>query len=895
MKTLYLVDGSSYIYRAFYALGRFSNSKGLPTQAVYGFATMIAKVVREKEPDYLCVAFDAPGPTFRHQRFAGYKATRQSMPEDLIVQIPYIKRLVALHGIPQLEIEGYEADDLIATLTLRGVEHGLEVIIVAGDKDLHQLVRDPGVTQWDPQRDRVFTEASVEEKLGVRPSQVRDYLALVGDSSDNVPGVKGVGEKTARQLIQQWGSLDVIYDQLQKISSASVRKKLQEGREKALLSRELVTLEYHAPVNMDIETLKPAGADVAPLRELYEELEFKSLLEGLPRTSGPDDAARSGKEPEDNQSGCPGAFRLISHDDFLNSIGETAGHEPFPIQTTVIPGQQPMRARLEGIAISARPGEAAFWPLEGAAGKASTDGPRLDDALCRFLSNPAIPKAGEDLKAAWIHLKRYGCSLEGAVFDTGIAGYLLDPGAQSYEMDRLAAEYLKTDSNAEIQKGGRGGDVPASKEESCRVVSLMGRLIPPLRSSLESAGLLELFERIEMPLVPVLAEMEHQGILLDAGKIESLAQHFQREMDRRTARIYDLAKEEFNIQSPRQLASILFDKLGLRVVKKTKTGPSTDMSVLEELALEHPLPEQILAYRSLAKLKGTYADTLPGLINPETGRIHTSFNQTVTATGRLSSSDPNLQNIPVRSEEGIKIRAAFVAPPGCVLLSADYSQVELRILAHCSQDQHLIEAFETDSDVHRHTAAEMLNIPPLEVTPEMRRQAKMINFGIIYGMSAFGLAQRLHITPKMAKTAIDRYFDRYRGVRTYIDETVNKARSLGYCETLLGRRRPIPELQSRNRNIQQLGERLAVNTPIQGSAADLIKKAMIDIRRALRQEQLRTAMILQVHDELVFEVHEDELEAARDLIREKMESVWPLSVPLKVDMGWAADWAGAHP
>ncbi len=895
MKTLYLVDGSSYIYRAFYALGRFSNSKGLPTQAVYGFATMIAKVVREKEPDYLCVAFDAPGPTFRHERFEAYKATRQSMPEDLIVQIPYIKRLVTLHGIPQLEMEGYEADDLIATLTLRAIDRGLGVIIVSGDKDLHQLVRDPDVTQWDPQRDRLFTEASVEEKLGVKPSQVRDYLALLGDTSDNIPGVKGVGEKTARQLIQQWGSLDAVYDHLEDLSPPSVRKKLLEGRKSAFLSRELVTLDDRAPLEIDMESLLPSGAQVAPLRELYEELEFRSLLQALPETAPSAEGADVGKEREDTDSASQEAFRVLSSDEFAECIAGASVREPFPIRMQVLNGQ-PMRALLRGIAVSPRPGEAAFWTLGGEdRGPSARDVARLDDALCRFLANPEIPKAGEDLKAAWIHTQRCGCSLRGIAFDTGIAGYLLDPGTQSYGVDRLAAEYLKMDVSVGMHEGAGGDETRGAREECCRLVNLMRRLIPCLSESLEKAGLRQLFESIEMPLVPVLAEMEYHGILLDAEKIESLARHFQQEMDRKTARIYDLAKEEFNIQSPKQLASILFDKLGLRVVKKTKTGPSTDMSVLEELALEHPLPEEILAYRTLAKLKGTYADTLPGLINPETGRIHTSFNQTVAATGRLSSSDPNLQNIPVRSEEGVKIRAAFVAPPGSLLLSADYSQIELRILAHCSKDRHLMEAFETGTDVHRHTAAEMLNIPPMEVTPEMRRQAKMINFGIIYGMSAFGLAQRLRITPKMARTAIDRYFERYRGVRAYIDETVQKARSLGYCETLLGRRRFIRELQSRNRNIQQQGERLAVNTPIQGTAADLIKKAMIDIHRALKQERLRTAMILQVHDELVFELPEDELETARQLIREKMESVWPLSVPLKVEMGWAADWAGAHP
>ncbi|MCU0572963.1 MAG: DNA polymerase I [Syntrophobacteraceae bacterium] len=895
MKTLYLVDGSSYIYRAFYALGRFSSSRGLPTQAVYGFATMMAKVIREKKPDYLCVAFDAPGPTFRHERFESYKATRQSMPEDLAVQIPYIKRLVSLNGIPQLEMEGYEADDLIATLTRRSHGHGLEVIIVSGDKDLHQLIRDPWVSQWDPQRDRIFTESSVEEKLGVKPFQVRDYLALLGDSSDNIPGVKGVGEKTARQLIREWGSLEAVYDHLEDIPTPSLRKKLREGRESAFLSRELVTLDHDAPVTVDVAELEPAAADLAHLRELYEELEFKSLLEALPEESEAGRIARGRPEAEAPEAMRSQAFRLVPCQKLLDAASGTAGPDPCSVRTTAVDGS-PMRAELQGVAVATTTGEVAYWrTADGIRSTSEAIGPQLDSALLGFLSNPRIPKAGEDLKAAWIHLRRQGWSLEGIAFDTRVAGYLLDPGAQSYGVDRLAGEHLRTTSTGPAPAGAEGAPGPASPEEACRLATLAGQLVSPLRKSLQEAHLLELFESVEMPLVSILAEMEHHGVLLDGARIEQLARHFQEEMDRKKAVIYDLAKEEFNIQSPRQLAAILFDKLGLRVVKKTKSGPSTDMSVLEELALEHPLPEQILVYRSLAKLKGTYADTLPGLIHPETGRIHTSFNQTATATGRLSSSDPNLQNIPVRSDEGVKIRAAFVAPPGCRLLSADYSQIELRILAHYSRDPHLTEAFEADADVHRHTAAEMLNITPLEVTPEMRRQAKMINFGIIYGMSAFGLAQRLRITPRMARTAIERYFERYSGVRNYIDETVARARSLGYCQTLLGRRRFIPELKSRNRNVQQQGERLAVNTPIQGTAADLIKKAMIDVSRALKDEKLRTAMILQVHDELVFEVPDDELERIKELVRERMEAVWPLSVPLRVDVGWGRNWAEAHP
>lgn len=893
METLYLIDGSSYIYRAFYALGRFSNSKGLPTQAVYGFATMLAKVMREQKPDYVCVAFDAPGPTFRHEQFPDYKATRQSMPEDLIVQVPYIKQLVKLHGIPHLEIQGYEADDLIATLTLQAVQAGLEVVIVSGDKDLFQLIHDPAVRQWDPQRDRLFTEAAVEEKTGVQPSQVRDYLALLGDSSDNVPGVRGVGEKTARQLIRQWGSLESIFSHLDEIASAAVRRKLEEGRESAFLSRELVTLEKQAPVQIQMEALRPRTMDVAALKELYGELEFRSLLETLPDTpdSAPSTATTS---PDDAQqivrvhSGVEGGT--------VEMLQSLHGPRPVPVQTFAKPGP-PMRSPLLGLAFSALNGEVGYVDLADPSAS-SSDGEesvRLRDALSEFLADPAIPKAGEDLKSAWILLRRHGYRLDGLGFDTMVAGYLLDAGGQSRSLEHLAAEYAPSASKIRFELPSDQPGLKLPPEAPCRTVALVERIVPVLRSKLFDAGLAKLFDTVEMPLVSILAEMEHHGILLDGGKLQLLAQDFQEELDKKKAVIYDLAKEEFNIQSPKQLAGILFDKLGLRVIKKTKSGPSTDMSVLEELALEHPLPEQILAYRSLAKLKSTYVDTLPDLIHPETGRIHTSFNQTVTATGRLSSSDPNLQNIPVRSREGLKIRAAFTAAPGCLLLSADYSQIELRILAHYSQDEHLMEAFRTGLVVHRHTAAEMLNIPPLEVTPEMRRQAKMINFGIIYGMSPFGLAQRLRIPSKLAKSAIDRYFDRYRGVRAFIDETIRKTRAAGACETLLGRRRLIPEIQSRNRTIQQQGERLAVNTPIQGTAADLIKKAMIDIAAALKRERMNTAMILQVHDELVFEAPEKELEAVRELIRDRMENVWPLAVPLKVDMGWGHDWAEAHP
>lgn len=899
-KTFYLIDGSSYIYRAFYALSRLTSPTGMPTQAVYGFAQMLVKVLREQHPDYVCVVFDAPGPSFRHEMYDQYKANRQKMPEDLVVQVPYIKNLVSYQGIPQLERQGYEADDLIAALTHWGREQGLEVVIVSGDKDLLQLVEDPHVRQWDPQRDLVLQEQQVFERFGVTPRQMKDLLALMGDSSDNVPGVKGVGEKTAKQLLQEWGSLDAIFAHLDEVKSPAVRKKLEQNRDLAYLSQELVAFKEDMDMGQALQDFSVGSPAKEELLGLYQELGFKSLLQSLREEWGVDPpvAAAQLRSPRRRD-------HIIATEQEFSELLDALGKQErisVDLETT---SPDPMRAELVGIALSWEDHVGCYLPVAhtGKNSQQQLDAQRVLSALQPILSRQRPGKVGQNIKYEWVVFKRHGIELQGIVFDTMVANYLLDPGKYSHSLDNIAREHLGETMISYTDVTGKGKaqigfaevDVAQAAEYACEDAEVTWRLAPILRRKLVEQNLQELYETLELPLIEVLAKMEYHGILVDAGQLRVLSKELDAAMERKAAVIYELAKEEFNIQSPKQLAGILFEKLGLRVVKRTKSGPSTDMSVLEELAAEHPIAEQVLAYRSLAKLKGTYADALPKLIHPQTGRIHTSYNQTVAATGRLSSSEPNLQNIPIRTAEGRRIREAFVAAPGHVLLSADYSQVELRILAHYSQDQRLVEAFREGADVHRRTAAEMFGIPPHEVTPEMRRQAKTINFGIIYGMGAFGLARRLGVNNKTAKEAIERYFEHYQGVRQFIDQVIRAARKSGYCETLLGRRRAIPELHSRNRTVRQQGERLAVNTPIQGTAADLIKKAMLEIHRALQKSAARTLMLLQVHDELVFEVPEAELDAVRGLIKDHMEKVLSLSVPLEVDMGWGRNWTEAHP
>lgn len=898
-KALYLIDASSYMYRAFYALGRLTGPDGKPTQAIYGFAQMLLKVLREKKPELICVVFDAPGPNFRHELYASYKATRQKMPEDLAEQVPLIKKLVALHGLPQAELEGFEADDIIATLAGRASKEDIPVVIVSADKDLHQLVADGRILQWDPQKDEIFTEKEVAARLGVKPSQVADLLALMGDSSDNVPGVPGVGEKTARNLLARFPTLEAVYEHLDDVTSAAVRKKLENHRDLAFLSRDLVTIRDDVPLNLAPSDCRPGEPRYRDLLRFYEGLGFRSLVKSLR-----EDLESMGREVplrKDASERTVAVVRDLS--ELERVVREIQGRELFSLDLETT-SQDAMRAEIVGIALSWEDHRAVYIPVghRGEGSEGQLDASLVLKTLAPLLTQDRPGKAGQNIKYEWVVLQRAGVDLRGIAFDTMVASYLLDPGHPSHKLERIAAEYLGESIPSYADVAGKGksqvnfSQVPVEKAAAyaCSDAETTWRLVSVLKAKLEEEKLKELFVSLEMPLVRVLGAMELRGIRVDARGLEDLSRDLETKLEAEARVIYDMAGREFNIQSPKQLAEVLFDKLCLRVVKRTKTGPSTDVEVLEELAAEHPIAEHVLTYRTLAKLKGTYVDALPKLIHPETGRIHTSYNQAVTATGRLSSSDPNLQNIPVRGEEGRRIREAFVAEPGHVLMAADYSQIELRLLAHYSGDEHLVAAFRDGADIHRRTAAEIFGVPYHEVTSEMRRHAKTINFGIIYGMSPYGLARQLRIGTTAAKAAIDRYFERYSGVKAFIERTIEHTRKLGYAETLLGRRRKIPELQSRNRTVRQQGERLAVNTPLQGTAADLIKKAMIDIDRVLAEEGLKTAMLLQVHDELVFEVPEEEIETVRKLVQEKMEKVITLKVPLTVDLGWGPDWSRAH-
>jgi DNA polymerase I len=899
-KTLFLIDGSSYCYRAFFALSRLTNARGMPTQAVYGFAQMLLKVLKDKKPDYICVVFDSAGPTFRHQRYPEYKATRQKMPEDLAVQLPYIMNLVSFFGLSQLAADGFEADDLIATLVHRYQAQGLEIVVASADKDLHQLIEDPEVKQWDPQKDRIITSREVEERFGIRPRQMADLLALMGDSSDHVPGIPGVGEKTATKLMQQWGALDDVLEHVDEILPPSLRDKISRNRELALLSRELVSLCRDVPVPTELADFIPGSPQTGELTKLYQELNFKNLLASLQEQmdSGEARSIDTGKKAARTD-------RIITTADSLAEvITDLQRQDRFSVDLETT-STDPMQAQIVGIALSWRDHQACYIPVGHQGHGSERQLPRTTvlQALMPLLSGESPGKVGQNIKYEWVVFQQHGIELRGVHFDTMVASYLLDPGKHSHSLENIAMEHLGETMITYSDVTGKGKsqisfadvDVAVAAEYACEDAEVTWRLVPILHRKLEQQGLLELYSTLELPLVTVLARMEHHGILVDGDKLGLIAGELEKTLDLKSAEIFRLAGETFNIQSPKQLAGILFDKLGLPVIKQTKTGPSTDIGVLEALAAEHPIIEQLLAYRSLSKLLGTYVEALPRLVHAQTSRIHTSFNQTVAATGRLSSSDPNLQNIPIRSQEGKQIRAAFVAASGHMLLAADYSQIELRILAHLSEDEHLLAAFREDEDIHRRTAAEMLGVPPHEVTPEMRRQAKAINFGIIYGMGPFGLARALGISNTAAKAAIERYFAHYNGVRRFIDQVIEEVKELGYCQTLAGRRRPIPELQSRNRTIRQQGERLAINTRIQGTAADIIKKAMIDIDRRIDRDGLRSAMLLQVHDELVFEAPVEELDAMRSMVRQAMEGVWTLRVPLRVDMGWGANWLEAHP
>jgi len=888
-KTLDLIDGSAYIHRAYHAIRSLKNSKGLPTNAVFGFTRMLLKLMEDRAPEYVAICFDAKGPTFRHEVYAAYKANRPSMPEDLAVQLPYIREVTAGFRLPVFEMPGYEADDLIGTLALAAQQHGFRVVMVTGDKDFMQLVTE-GAVIWDPMKDETFDIEGIRRSKGLRPEQIVEMMALAGDASDNIPGVPGIGLKSAVELIQTYGNLERLYEQVENVAKKRQRENLIQYREQAFLSRRLARIDTQSPVAFEPDGFKRREPDAARLAALFKELEFRQLQQDVCVAGD-----HSGK-----------AYRLIlawtDVDDLLERL-RAAG--VFALDTETTAGNA-LNAQLVGISFAVRADEAFYIPL----GHTSSEAPRqleLAETLQRLrpiLEDGAVHKVGQDIKTDWEVLKRYGIELAGVEFDTMLASYLLNPSKKAHGLDQIALDFLDYRKIDRKEFLGRYKDVGGFEEVplesagpyACEEADIAFAAYKLLKPRLADLGLLPLMEQVEMPLIPVLVSMELKGIYVDRERLGLLSKSFEQQLEQIEESVYAIAGEKFNINSSQQLGFILFEKLNLPVQKKTKkkTGYSTDVDVLTTLAVQHELPALILRHRTLAKLKSTYVDALLDLVNPATGRIHTSFNQTITSTGRLSSSDPNLQNIPVRTEEGREIRSAFIPRTGWHLLSADYSQIELRILAHCSEDPILLRAFEEDEDIHTRTASEVFQIFPSFVTEELRRQAKTINFGIIYGMSPFGLSRQLNISQAMANTYINNYFMRYKGVKAFLDKTVETARRTGRISTLLNRIRLLPDINSKNRSVRQFAERTAINTPIQGTAADFLKMAMIAVDVAFRKKTLQTAMLLSVHDELVFEVPPAELETVQQLVIEIMERIWELKVPLKVNIAVGDNWAQVH-
>ncbi len=877
--TLYLLDISSYIYRAYHAIRGLSTSQGLPTNAAFGVTSMLLKVLRERQPQYLALAFDSKAPTFRHREYPEYKAHRPPMPQELAAQLPYIQKIIQGLNLPRLEMEGFEADDLIATLVREAREQGFQVEIVSGDKDLLPLVQE-GVVMWDPMKNLRFDPEAIKEKYGVSPPELVEVKALAGDPSDNIPGVPGIGEKTALKLVQQYHTLDNLFEHIEDIKEKGVRAKLTANADMARLSRRLVLLEDRVPVPLDLDALRPGPPDRETLRRLFVELEFTKFTQELGTEAPP-----------------AGAFQVVQSQAALEKLAtDLKGVKELGVFFLLGP-QHPTLAPVAGLALSWQPGAGVYLPFQGEVAPEliwQTLGPALQD--------PAILKVSSDLKAALQVAARFGQELAGGRGDILLASYLLNPARYEQNLDNIALHYLGVNLPGPRELAGRPTaalDLPP--EVAAQYAGLRSSTIlevwPKLAAELSQEGLMSLYQDLELPLLAVLAHMEARGIRVDREFLSRFGQDLEREMLRLEQEIYAEAGEPFLIQSPQQLGRILFEKLKLTPQKKTKgkTAYSTDMEVLQSLSGEAPIAAKVLTYRSLGKLKATYVDALLKLVNPETGRVHTTFVQSAAATGRLSSRDPNLQNIPVRGEMGSQIRQAFVADQGQVFLSGDYSQMELRLLAHFSEDPDLLQAFREGMDIHRQTAAAVFNIHPEIVSGEMRRQAKVINFGIIYGMSAFGLAKQLGVGTRLAQGFIQRYFERHPQVKAYLDRTLDEARRLGWVTTLMGRRRQTPQINSSNRLVRQEAERSAVNTPLQGTAADIIKKAMLEVEAALKQAGLSGSMLLQLHDELLLEVPWEEVRATAKLVRQAMEGVVNLKIPLIVDLSAGYNWGDMYP
>ena len=888
-RTVFIVDSHSLIFQVFHAIGEMTSPQGEPVNAIFGFTRDLLFLLREKKPDYLFCAFDRPGPTFRHDIYPEYKADRGEMPDELSVQFPGIRQIAEAFQIPILEVDAFEADDILATVAHQADHLGAECFLVTSDKDCRQLITDR-VKIYNIRKHTIYDAHHLNKDWGIRPNQVVDFQSLVGDSVDNVPGVARIGPKTATSLLQQYDSLEAIYSQIEEISGAK-KSYLEAGKEEALLSRNLVRLAGDVPLDVDWSAAKVCAPNVEESLSLFHAFGFRSLTPHLHELN-PEKESLTQKTCD---YVCVDRLEKLQK---LVAVWEQCEQLSIDVETTSL---QPMQAEIVGYAISSETEHGYYVPVRGPDSRQTVDPEAALNCLKPLLERQSIAKVGQNLKYDLVVLRNAGIRVSGVAFDTMIASYLLEAGRRGHSLDALALHYLGIETIKIESLIGKGKDqrqmdevgLSEITEYAAEDADIPLRLKPILQDRLLENQLDSLFEKLEMPLVAILADMEYHGIRVDIERLNDLSEQFGERLADLEAEIYRLAAGEFNIASPKQLAHVLFEKLELPIIKKTKTGPSTDADVLEQLTEFHQLPEKIIEYRQFAKLKNTYVDALPELVNPKTGRVHASFNQVVAATGRLSSSDPNLQNIPIRSEEGRAIRSAFL--PGndkWTLLGADYSQIELRVLAHYAEDAALIGAFDRDEDIHALVASQIHNVALEDVTKEMRRSAKAVNFGVIYGQSPFGLAKALKIDRDEAADFIDAYFARYPQIDTFLLQTLEACRRDGYVTTLFGRRREIKGIRNESSGRQRnLAERMAINTVIQGSAADLMKQSMINITSRMDRENFESNMLLQIHDELVFEVPPDELELMQTMIRNEMETVASLKVPLKVDVRCGNNWA----
>ncbi|MFB0566432.1 MAG: DNA polymerase I [Candidatus Aminicenantaceae bacterium] len=887
-KKLFLIDGNSLLYRSYYAIKRLSTSQGFPTNAIYGFINTLRKLIDQETPEYLGIVFDTKGPTIRHAAYKEYKAQRKPMPEDLAVQIPVVKKIINALNIPFFEFEKYEADDVLGSLVRKASSRKIHFYIVSTDKDLFQLV-DKTVYVYNPVKEIYLDEKKVKEYFGVLPSQVIDVLALWGDPSDNIPGVPGIGEKTSKTLINQFGSLNNLLRNLDTLKNPRLKEKIEQNLDQLEMSRALVTIEKDLDIKFNLDEFRLIEPNYEEITEIFNELGFSSLL------------SEYLKDKKDAKK----TYVVIHTEQELKKLVEKIKKSKVISVDTETDSPYPTQARLVGISFSLEPHHAYYLPLrhdyKGVPYQISKNSAfhLLEEVLC----DPGIKKVGQNMKYDYIVFKREGILMKGLDLDAMVLSYLLEPNWGKHNLNKLALHYLQEKTIDYTDVVGKGKkEVTIDKVAidkvapyACQDADLALQLSSLLWPKVKEKNLESLYRKIELPLIEVLADMEMWGIKIETRALKKLSFELKQELDFLTKKIYAASGEEFNINSPQQLADVLFNKMNLPPSRKTKItkGYSTSVAILQDLAPSYPIAKDVLEYRQLAKLKSSYADSLPLLLNPETERIHTSYNQTIAATGRLSSSDPNLQNIPVKGELGQRFRQAFIPDSSHLFLSADYSQIELRVLAHLSHDPALVESFHKGHDIHEDTAARVFGGNSLLFKEEQRRRAKIINFSIVYGASAYSLARELETSPSEAQKFIDLYFEKYPRVREFLERQVKDAQKRGFAETLFGRKRQVPELKHADKLTQQAGRRIALNTPIQGTAADLMKKAMIDIWLELKKRKLKSKMILQVHDELVFEVPDKERDELEDLAKKNMEKVYPLKVPLKVHLGWGINWAEA--